>query len=88
MTLLWLAGCLALAALSVAIAWPSYQSRRRRQRTHDNAQRYLGWRGRAARVPASPLDAYQAEREGRRFVIAGVLGVGAVAGLVALLVAG
>ena len=88
MTLAWLAGCLVVAAIAVAVAWHPYQTRRRRRRTQENAQRYLGWRGRAAPMAASPLDAYQAERERRRFVLAGVLGAAAVVALVALLVTG
>lgn len=82
--LVWLALAVASAIAAYALGWPVLRSQRSREARDLNAERYLAWRGRAR-----PPTASGATREGftaderRRLVIAGLVGVLAVAALIA-----
>jgi hypothetical protein len=86
MSWLFLVAAVACGAGAYAIGWPSWTSYRQRAARDANAERYLAWRGRAA----SPLEARgegptRAERT--RIWLAGLLAGGALALLLAFLVA-
>ncbi|MGZ8481378.1 MAG: hypothetical protein ACXWWO_02855 [Candidatus Limnocylindria bacterium] len=83
-SIVWLAVAIAAGAAAYAVGWPVLQRRRTREALDLNAERYLAWRGRA-RPPAATraTRAGLTSDERRRFVIAGLAGVLAVAALIA-----
>jgi hypothetical protein len=80
--LVWLAGALVAAAAAYLVAWPAWRSYRGREARDLNAERYLAWRGRAPRGSARMSEGMTGD-ERRRLWLGGLLGVAAVALLIA-----
>ncbi len=73
---LWLVAAAVAAIGAVLVGWPAWRDYRAREQRDLNAERYLAWRGRAARASAStPEGMTGAER--RRLWIAGGLALAA-----------
>ena len=83
----WLVGFAVSAAAAAVVGWPAYRSDRARRDRLLQEERYLAWRGRARQPAGSALDAYQAQRDRRRLVVAAVLALVAAVCLVAFFVA-
>jgi hypothetical protein len=66
----WLFLSVVAAAAAGAVGWPAYRSSRARTERLLHEERYLAWRGRARQATGSPLDAYQADRDRRRLIVA------------------
>lgn len=78
--LAWLIGALVAAVAAYAVTWPVWQESRERDARDTNTERYLRWRGRAPREPASRERWSPDER--RRLIVGGVLAVVSVAALI------
>jgi hypothetical protein len=79
---LWLIGAVVAGVAGYAVGWPAWTGYRSREARDLNAERYLAWRGRADRNVGSTSEGMTGE-ERRRFWIAGILVVVALACLVA-----
>jgi drug/metabolite transporter (DMT)-like permease len=75
---LWLAAAAAAAVGAYLVGWPAWTGYRSRAARDLNAERYLAWRGRASRGPASAGDAGLTNEERRRLWIAVALALAAV----------
>ena len=87
--IVWLLAFLVLGAAAAAVGWPAYRDRRAREARALETERYLGWRGRARTAAGrSAMDDVAEARERRRLGAASLLGVAALACLVAFFVTG
>ena len=75
---LWLAAAGAAAVGAYLVGWPAWAGYRSRAARDLNAERYLAWRGRAARGPQGATGEGLTGEERRRLWIAGALAVAAV----------
>jgi hypothetical protein len=84
--LAWLAIAIVAGIAAAAIGWPAWQSYRGREARDLNTERYLAWRGRAARAPGpsrgSVREGMTGEERRRIYVGAGL----AIAAVVSLFV--
>jgi hypothetical protein len=84
--LVWLLAAALAAAGAWVSGWPAWQSYRSHQTRDANVERYNAWRGRGSRSGGSPAPVPTPE-ERRRFWIAGLLAVAALAALAAFFAA-
>ena len=77
MTWLWLLGAAGALGAAYLVGWPSWMHYRQRDARDTNTDRYLAWRGRAARSAGRPREGMTAE-ERRRIYLGIGLGVVAV----------
>ena len=78
---MWLLGAAAAGVGSFAAGWPAWRASHARGSRDLNAERYLAWRGRAAR----PVETGLTGRERRRLIVAALLALVALFCLVGLL---
>lgn len=81
--LLWLLGALVAGSAAYLVGWPAWGSYRSREARDLNAERYLAWRGRAARGPTRSTREGMTGEERRRIWAGVALGVAAVICLLA-----
>lgn len=77
----WLLGAAVAGVGSFLAGWPAWSASRTRRTRDLNAERYLAWRGRAAR----PIEIGLTGRERQRLVVAALLGLVALFCLVGFL---
>lgn len=87
MTWLFLLAAVACAGAAYRVGWPAWTAYRQREARDLNAERYLAWRGRGSPPPGSARERPTAA-ERRQLWLAGLLGAGAAALLIAFFVAG
>lgn len=73
--LLWLAGAVLAGGAAVAVGWPAWRDYRSRESRDLNAERYMAWRGRAARPGTRSMSEGFTLAERRRLYVAAALGV-------------
>jgi len=71
----WLAGAALAAVGAYLVGWPAWTGQRSRAARDLNAERYLAWRGRAARGAQRSTSDGMTGAERRRLWIAGALAV-------------
>lgn len=83
--LVWLALAAAAGAAAYVVGWRTMRTYRSREQRDMNAERYMAWRGRAARplTPGGSMREGMTGEERRAIALGGVLGLVAVAALVA-----
>ncbi|HET7646883.1 MAG TPA: hypothetical protein VFM03_10400 [Candidatus Limnocylindria bacterium] len=81
--LLWLVIAIAAAAGAYLVGWPAWRAYRAREARDLNTDRYLQWRGRAARPTGGSTREGMTGEERRRIYVAAALGVLAVVALIA-----
>ena len=86
MTWLFLLAAALCAAAAHRVGWPAWTAYRQREARDLNAERYLAWRGRGS-SPAGNAQERPTAVERRQLWLAGLLGAGAVALLIAFFVA-
>ena len=86
MTWLFLLAAAACAAATYRVGWPVWTAYRQRRARDLNAERYLAWRGRGS-SPAGSAPERPTAAERRQLWLAGLLGAGAVAFLIAFFIA-
>ena len=79
----WLALAIAGGVAAYLVAWPAWIGYRSRESRDLNAERYLAWRGRAARPSSVSTREGMTGEERRRLVLGGALAVAALVALVA-----
>lgn len=78
MPLLWLAGTIVAGAGAWFAGWPAWRGYQARESRDLNAERYLAWRGRAARPSSGSMREGLTLAERRRLYLAGGLAIVAV----------
>lgn len=82
-SLAWLAVAIVSGVLAYVVGWTAWQGYQARERRDTNTERYLQWRGRADRRPASSLREGMTFDERRRILGGVALGILALVALLA-----
>lgn len=80
--LVWLAVAVVAGAAAWFVGWPAWRAYRAREDRDLNAERYLAWRGRAARPGTSSMREGPTLDERRRLYAAAALGLVALVSLI------